>query len=374
MSKAFPTGVNRVIPTALWSGKQIVKEETPENKLFMAYLMSGTFSNNLGIYYLNIKYAKEDLGYDEKVVRTLIRRFNQLHSIIWSDNTQEVAILDHLKYAAISNSANFKGKIVNNLRSVENTNLLISVYEHMRDWWEASPRDIDHFVQKSFEQELDRREVPREVYKNKNNNKNNNNNKHISTEKSVHDYEPRSNSTGSKDEQCSNPSKNGVQTVFNEQNEVLKNEQNEHQNEHQNEQNEQNEHQNEQNVFKNEHKKLSSDQIEQEFAKLWSIYPRKQGKKRAFNHYKAWRKESPSKHTFEFMKSRLEAFNRMWAAKGTAKKFIPYGSSWFNGDFEDDPEEEMHDNQAPKQPHGGFDPNMLTENNDLGVNDDDLPF
>lgn len=365
MSKAFPTGVNRVVPTALWSGKQIVKEETPENKYFMSYLMSGTFSNNLGIYYLNIKYAKEDLGYDDKIVKTLLRRFNQLHSIIWSDETQEVAILDHLKYAAISSSAQFKSKIVANLRSVENTDLLIRVYQHMKDWWEASPRDIDHYVQKSFEQELGRREVPREKYNNNNNNNNkNNNNKHIRAEESAHDSELRSNSTGSKDEQCSNSSKNDVQTVFNEQNDVLKNEQGVLKNEHQNEQK----------VSKNEHKKLANEQIEHEFAQLWSIYPRKQGKKRALAHYKAWRKDSPSKHTFEFMKARLEAFNRMWAAKGTKKQFIPYGSSWFNGNFEDDPEEEMDNNQSPKQPHGGYDPNMLTENNDLGVNDDDLPF
>lgn len=363
MSKAFPTGVNRVIPTALWSGPQIVKEETPENKLFMAYLMSGTFSNNIGIHYVNVRYAKDDLGYDEKVIRTLIRRFNQLHSIIWSEETQEVAILDHLKYATL-NSAKFKEYVVKDLRSVENTELLIKVYQHMKDWWDASPREIDHYVQKAFDQELRRREVPRE---DQNKNINRNINKNINIYKGTGAGEPAHSSTptDSKDKDVRNDKNISAQCASGLRNDAQRNAQNGAQ------ESAQNDIQNAQ----NKKTKLSNAQIEEEFEKLWKQYPNKKDKKRAFSHYKAWRKESSTKHTFEYLQKRLDLYNKQLDKDGRSKtgQYILNGSTWFNGRFDDELDIEK-ENKAKKEPHGGYDPRLLAENNDLGVNDDDLPF
>ena len=42
-----------------------------------------------------------------------------------------------------------------------------------------------------------------------------------------------------------------------------------------------------------------------EFEQLWALYPKKQGKKAALRHYKAWRKQSKD-NTFEVMKEKLE--------------------------------------------------------------------
>ena len=85
-----------------------------------------------------------------------------------------------------------------------------------------------------------------------------------------------------------------------------------------------------------EHSNLKNKQIENEFNILWGMYPRKQGKKQALTHYKSWRKKSPAKHTFEFMQSKINEYNKYLKVNNTPPQFIAMGSTWFNGRFEDD--------------------------------------
>lgn len=66
------------------------------------------------------------------------------------------------------------------------------------------------------------------------------------------------------------------------------------------------------------------------------MYPRKQGKKQALTHYKAWRRKSPTKHTFEFMQRKLKEYIEYLRANNTSPQYIKSGSTWFNGGFEDD--------------------------------------
>lgn len=74
---------------------------------------------------------------------------------------------------------------------------------------------------------------------------------------------------------------------------------------------------------------------ESEFEQLWALYPKKQGKKAALRHYKAWRKQSKD-NTFEVMKEKLEKYIRFLKFKQTPLEYTPNGSTWFNGRFDDD--------------------------------------
>lgn len=74
---------------------------------------------------------------------------------------------------------------------------------------------------------------------------------------------------------------------------------------------------------------------ESEFEQLWSMYPKKQGKKAALGHYKTWRKRSKD-NTFEVMKEKLEHYLKFLKIKQTPLEYTLNGSTWFNGRFDDE--------------------------------------
>lgn len=72
----------------------------------------------------------------------------------------------------------------------------------------------------------------------------------------------------------------------------------------------------------------SSPQIEKEFEKLWTIYPRKIGKKKAFDSYKKARKIK--KMSYETIEKGLYRYITYLEQQGTDEQFIQHASTWFN--------------------------------------------
>lgn len=68
---------------------------------------------------------------------------------------------------------------------------------------------------------------------------------------------------------------------------------------------------------------------ETEFAALWELYPRKQGKTKAFNAYKKALKKGV---TFETIKQGIEAYRKQIEANKTETAYIKHGSTWFIGE------------------------------------------
>lgn len=72
---------------------------------------------------------------------------------------------------------------------------------------------------------------------------------------------------------------------------------------------------------------VSNTVINDEFASLWKLYPRKQGKKRAFEYYQKARKKGT---TFEEVKSGIEAYAEYVRARHTEERYIKHGSTFFS--------------------------------------------
>lgn len=90
------------------------------------------------------------------------------------------------------------------------------------------------------------------------------------------------------------------------------------------------------------------------FNKLWNLYPKKQGKKDAFRHYKAWRKKSKD-NTDDYLLRKLNEYKAYLAANQWLHPMN--GSTWFNGRFDDDySTNNSQGYQQPQQPQndGGF--------------------
>ena len=83
-------------------------------------------------------------------------------------------------------------------------------------------------------------------------------------------------------------------------------------------------------------KKLTENEIiEIEFEKLWTMYPRKLGKKDALRHYKSWRK-SNKENTYELMLNKLNTYLKYLRIKHIPLEYTLHGSTWFNGRYDDE--------------------------------------
>lgn len=121
-----------------------------------------------------------------------------------------------------------------------------------------------------------------------------------------------------------------------------------------------------------ESNKANDQSLEERFEKIWAEYPRKQGKKDALRHYKAWIKAS-SKHTDEYLLDKLEKYKAYLKANNTELRYVQKGSTWFNGSFDDDwsikPNRNYNNYSQPTElPPEAFDTSRLN------VNEDELPF
>lgn len=73
--------------------------------------------------------------------------------------------------------------------------------------------------------------------------------------------------------------------------------------------------------------------LSESFNELWNLYPKKQGKKDAFRHYKTWRKKSKD-NTDDYLLRKLNEYKAYLAANQWLHPMN--GSTWFNGRFDDD--------------------------------------
>lgn len=77
-------------------------------------------------------------------------------------------------------------------------------------------------------------------------------------------------------------------------------------------------------------KEISAKKLEEEFEQLWKIYPRKLGKKKAFDSFKKARKIK--KIPYETIENGLYRYIKYLEQQETDEQFIMHGSTWMNGE------------------------------------------
>lgn len=90
-------------------------------------------------------------------------------------------------------------------------------------------------------------------------------------------------------------------------------------------------------------KKVSEKQLDEDFNKLWKLYPRKEGKKKAYEAYKRAIKKGV---TNKEIQTGIVNYLTQIKIQGTDKKYIKQGSTWFNGNCWDD-EYNVSGNSSP---------------------------
>ena len=88
-----------IVERDFWNDEQIIDEYSPEDKLFMMYLLTCPRGNAIGIFKAPIKLMAFEIGYSPEAIRTLIDRFmNKYSRITYDYEEQEIALHHALKY------------------------------------------------------------------------------------------------------------------------------------------------------------------------------------------------------------------------------------------------------------------------------------
>ena len=174
--------IKRIVDTKFWEDEKVIDNYSVEDKYFLLYLMTNPHTKQVGIYKLPKKIISFETGYTKEVVEVLLQRFEDNYkNISYSKNTQEVAVLNSLKYSIVKGGKPVEDCLKKELRSIEDTQLIISTYNHLINHWELSERPFDETVKSLFELELQKRKVAKEKI-NDNENENENDNERIVNE------------------------------------------------------------------------------------------------------------------------------------------------------------------------------------------------
>jgi hypothetical protein len=87
----------RKISVSFWSDS-FVGDLTPEQKYFYLYLMTNDKTTQCGIYETSIRKMSFDTGYNQETVLKLISFFEEQNKIRFSKETNEIALLNWVKY------------------------------------------------------------------------------------------------------------------------------------------------------------------------------------------------------------------------------------------------------------------------------------
>ena len=91
--------VYRNISMNFWKDTKIVDEFSPEDKYFMLYCLTNSYTNLCGCYEISIKQMMRDTGYNEETICKLLNRLSTNYNVIEYDNqNKELLIVNWHKY------------------------------------------------------------------------------------------------------------------------------------------------------------------------------------------------------------------------------------------------------------------------------------
>ena len=126
-------GIKRIVDTSFWTDGK-VDDFSPEDKYFMLYLLTNPFSTQLGIYEISIKQVAFQMGYSVDSVKVLLERFESKYGmILFSPETNEIAIKNFLRHSIIKGGAPVRDCLIKEIKKVKNRELISRVFAHIKD-------------------------------------------------------------------------------------------------------------------------------------------------------------------------------------------------------------------------------------------------
>lgn len=127
--------VKRIVDVSFWTDGKVDEFFSPEDKYFMLYLLTNPFTTQLGIYEISIGQVAYQLGYSKEAVKVLLERFEGKYEIIlYSKETNEVAVKNFLRHSIIKGGAPVRDCLIKELKSVKNRALIDWVFSNIKGY------------------------------------------------------------------------------------------------------------------------------------------------------------------------------------------------------------------------------------------------
>ena len=143
--------IKRVVSVEFWNDDTVVDNFSPEDKLFMLYLLTNPHSSQLGIYNINKKLMAFEIGYSVEAVTVLLDRFQSKYGMIrYSETTHEVAVKNYLRHSILKGGKPVEDLLHVELDAVKDRSLIRYVFDHVRKY-----PDLNETVKKVIKQYYD---------------------------------------------------------------------------------------------------------------------------------------------------------------------------------------------------------------------------
>lgn len=122
--------IYRHVQVGFWNDAKVNEDMIPEDKLFYLYLLTNTYTTQIGIYQITKKQMSFDIGYPIETIQYLIDRFEQKHRLIkYSLKTKEMVLLNWAKYNFNRVGKPVEDCVKKELQEVKDKSLLYFVYD-----------------------------------------------------------------------------------------------------------------------------------------------------------------------------------------------------------------------------------------------------
>ncbi|MBU3218140.1 DnaD domain protein [Clostridium estertheticum] len=134
----------RQIYTEFWSDTFVLELDSQE-KLFYLYLLTNAKSTQCGIYELSPRFISLETGCDKVLVAELLKKFCDYKKILYSADTNEIMVLNWIKYN-VPNNSNVLACIKKEAQKIKSKVLLKILYKK----YEAAGLDVNNIFKGLF--------------------------------------------------------------------------------------------------------------------------------------------------------------------------------------------------------------------------------
>lgn len=281
-------GIKRLVDVQFWNDDKVIELFSPEDKLFMLYLITNPHTTQLGIYAINKKHMSFELGYTVDTINVLLDRFQNKYKMIrYCEETKEIAIKNYLRHSIIKGGAPVRDCLIKEIKNVKSKDLIIYVFTNLKQY------ELNDTVDKLIkEYEEKNGEL---LYTYINNNINNNINNSINDNDNEVSYHDTCDDTYTDSK-----------------------------------------------IKRKKLNKVLEKKLKLLFDNFWEAYPKKKAKVKAEEWFE---KNSPNEELVKLMIKQVNRFKDTEEWKKADGQYIPYPTSWLNGkrwedEFETDSEKD----------------------------------
>lgn len=124
-------GIKRIVSTGFWTDRK-TEDFSPEDRLFMLWLLTNPATTLIGIYEVSIKTAASQLGWSRDSVKVLLDRFSRVYGIIfYNEDTGEIAIKNYLRHSIVKGGKPVEDCLWKDIKAVTDKTLVERVFQHL---------------------------------------------------------------------------------------------------------------------------------------------------------------------------------------------------------------------------------------------------